>query len=270
MSTELAVPTTDADWDALISTIKDALPESRTLYPNPVPSSIAKTIDHTQLSPTVSERQIDSLCSEAREFRFATICVRSPQVAHVASHLKDTSDVGISCVVGFPEGTQRTTDKVNEAKMAVGGGATEVDMVINYPLLKEGKYTDVYNDVLAVRKVVPSPIKLKAILETSDLTRDEMIAGCVVSSMAGADFVQTSSGYRGVGASVENIRLMRETVDRIGKGCKVKGSGGITSADQVIAMLKSGADRIGMSASVKVMKELAGDIEAASIPQGVY
>ncbi|KAL1987715.1 hypothetical protein VTN96DRAFT_2555 [Rasamsonia emersonii] len=269
MSAQVAPPTTDADWATLISTTKDGLPESEVVYPTPAPSSIAKTIDHTQLDPSVRLEQITALCEEARKYNFATVCVRFPNVARAVDLLKDT-DIGVSCVIGFPEGTQKTADKVEEAKSAVQRGASELDMVMNWPLLQQGKYTEVYDDVHAVRKAAPSPTKLKVILETSQLSRDEVIAGCVISSMAGADFVKTSTGYKGEGASVENVRLMRETVDLIGKGCKVKASGGIRSAERCIAMLKSGADRIGASAGVRIMQELGGNIEAASTPQGNF
>jgi deoxyribose-phosphate aldolase len=271
MSTQFAIPTSDLDWAALISTLKDGLPEAPTVYSTPTTSSIAKTIDHTQLSPTATEADIETLCAEAREYHFATVCVRLPHVDHAAYHLRETPDVGVACVVGFHEGTYKTEEKVEEAKHAVKRGASELDMVINYPLLKQGKYIQVYDDVHAVRKAAPSPTKLKVILETSQLNREEIIAGCVISSMAGADFVKTSSGFNGSGASVENVRLMRQTVDMLGKGCKVKASGGIRTADDCIAMLKSGADRIGASASVKIMKEVAGDIQAsAATPQSTY
>jgi deoxyribose-phosphate aldolase len=261
MATKLETPTTDADWAALISTVKDDLPETHTVYHTPLPSSVAKTIDHTQLAPTATSAQIDSLCAEAREYHFATVCVRLPHVARAAGNLKDVPDVGVACVVGFHEGTHATSKKVDEATTAVAQGATELDMVLNYPLLKAGKYVQVYADIHAVRRAAPSPAtKLKVILETSQLTRAEIIAGCVISDMAGADFVKTSSGFNGPGATVENVRLMREVVDLLGDACKVKASGGIRSAEDCIKMLKSGADRIGASAGVKVVQELTGGI----------
>jgi deoxyribose-phosphate aldolase len=266
MTTRLETPTTDADWAALISTVEDDLPETHTVYHTPLPSSVAQTIDHTQLAPSATPAQIDTLCVEAREYGFATVCVRSPHVARAVANLQDVlPDVGVACVVGFHEGTQPTADKVNEATGAVAHGATELDMVLNYPLLQKGKYTQAYADIHAVRRAAPTPAtKLKVILETSQLTRDQIIAGCVVSDMAGADFVKTSSGFNGPGASVENVRLMREVVDLLGNGCKVKASGGVRSAEDCIKMLKSGADRIGASAGVKIVQELAGDVSQST------
>lgn len=261
MSTRLETPTTDPEWAAFISTIKDDLPEIHTVYNTPLPNAVAHTIDHTQLSLSATPEQIDTLCAEAREHKFATVCVRLPYVSRAAQNLADVkNEVGIACVVGFHEGTYPTSEKVEEATKAVADGATELDMVLNWPLLKEGKYREVYNDIHAVRRAAPGPkTKLKVILETSQLSRDEIIAGSAISDMAGADFVKTSTGFNGAGASIENVRLMREVVDLLANACKVKASGGVRTAEDAIEMLKSGADRIGASAGVKIVKELTGN-----------
>lgn len=162
--------------------------------------------------------------------------------------------------MGFHEGTYPTAEKVAEATKAVAEGATELDMVLNWPLLKQGKYTAVYDDILAVRHAAPAPkTKLKVILETSQLTRDEIIAGSAISDMAGANYVKTSTGFNGAGASIENVRLMREVVDLLANGCKVKASGGVRAAEDAVEMLKAGADRIGASAGVKIVRELTGN-----------
>jgi deoxyribose-phosphate aldolase len=176
-------------------------------------------------------------------------------------NLRETPEVGVACVVGFHEGTYPTQEKVDEAQGAVNQGASELDMVINYPLLRQGLYTDVFGDVLAVRKVAPSAVQLKVILETSQLTRDEIIAASIISCMAGADYVKTSTGFNGPGATVENVSLIRATVELLGTGCKVKASGGVRGVENCIAMLKAGANRIGASAGVKIVKELAGDVK---------
>jgi deoxyribose-phosphate aldolase len=255
--------TTDVEWAAFISTQKDLVPEVFPVYPAPLPSTIPCTIDHTLLVPSATESQIDTLCSEALEYGFATVCVRLNHAVRAVQNLKDTPDVGVACVVGFHEGTYPTSEKVDEAQNVVASGASELDMVINYPLLKEGKYSSVYEDVAAVRKAAPSPIQLKVILETSQLNQDEIIAGCVISCMAGADFVKTSTGFNGSGASVKNVALMRAVVDMLGEGCKVKASGGVRTAEDCIDMLKAGAERIGASAGVKIMKELSGDVKVS-------
>ncbi|KAH8703759.1 putative deoxyribose-phosphate aldolase [Talaromyces proteolyticus] len=273
MATRLETPTTDPEWAALISTVKDDLPEVHTVYHTPLPDAVARSIDHTQLAVDATASQIDTLCKEAQEHKFATVCVRLPFVSRAAENLQDSKskDVGIACVVGFHEGTYPTNEKVQEATKAIAAGASELDMVLNWPQLKQGKYTAVYADIHAVRRAAPRPrTKLKVILETSQLTRDEIITGCVISDMAGADFVKTSTGFNGAGANIENVRLMREVVDMLANGCKVKASGGIRTAEDAVEMIKAGASRIGASAGVKIVNELAGNAVRpnASTPLG--
>ncbi|KAJ9236413.1 hypothetical protein DTO169E5_5685 [Paecilomyces variotii] len=255
----MSIHTTNAEWAATISSVKDSLPATFTNRPAPSLSSIPGTIDHTLLGLSATESEIDTLCEEAKEYNFATVCVRVNHVRRAVENLKDTPEVCVAAVVGFHEGTYRTAEKVDEALEAVRQGASELDMVLNYPLLKEGKFVDVYEDILAVRKAAPSPIRLKVILETSQLDRDQIIAGSVISCLAGADFVKTSTGFNGSGASVEIVSLMRATVDALGKGCKVKASGGVRTAEDCVRMLQAGADRIGASAGVKIAKQLAGE-----------
>jgi deoxyribose-phosphate aldolase len=256
----MSIPTSDVEWAALISTQEDMIPDLLPVYPIPSLSTISRVIDHTQLAPSATDSQIDALCAEAQKYKFATVCVRLGHVARAVQNLKDTPAVGVACVVGFHEGTYPTSVKVDEARNAAAFGASELDMVINYPLLKEGKYTSVYEDVVAVRRAAPSPVQLKVILETSQLSRDEIIAGSVISCIAGAGFLKTSTGFNGPGASVENVSLMRASIELLGKGCKVKASGGVRTAEDCLAMLRAGADRIGASAGVKIMKELEGDV----------
>jgi len=257
----MLAPKTDVGWAETISTQKDLLPEKFPVYPTPLPSRISRTIDHTQLAPSATESQVDTLCDEAREYGFATVCVRLGHVSRAVQNLQETPDVGVACVVGFHEGTYPTLEKIDEAKDAMNQGSSELDMVINYPLLKQGLYTDVFGDVLAVRTAAPSPVRLKVILETSQLTRDEIIAGSIISCMAGADYVKTSTGFNGPGATVENVALMRAIVELLGTGCKVKASGGVRGAENCIAMLRAGAHRIGTSAGVKIVKELVRDFK---------
>lgn len=251
-------PKDNEEWGALISTIKDQLPEGYTIYQTPLPSAIHRTIDHTLLSLDATNEQIDKLCAEAIEHKFASVCVRLRHVSRAMSNLQSWPEGAVACVVGFPEGTHDTMEKEREARDAVELGVSELDMVLNYPLLKEKKYMDVYVDILEVRKAAPSPVKLKVILETSQLNRDEIIAGTVLASMAGADFVKTSTGFNGAGATVENVALMRATADLIGKGTKVKASGGVRTAEDCVKMLKAGADRIGTSSGVAIVQDLGG------------
>lgn len=173
-------------------------------------------------------------------------------------NLHNAPDVGVACVVGFHEGMYETSEKEAEARQAVDHGATELDMVLKYPLLKDKQYVDVYQDILAVRKAAPAPVGLKVILETSQLTRDEVIAGSVLSCLADADFIKTSTGFNGAGASVENVALMYQTAQAVGKGTKVKASGGVRSAEDCMNILKAGAERIGASSGVKIVQEMQG------------
>jgi deoxyribose-phosphate aldolase len=247
-----AIPETDAEWAEKISSMKKSQP--RTLSQPPIPTSVHRTIDHTLLSTPIEPTQIDTLCKEAVDFNFATVCVRLEHVARAVSHVKD-STTSVACVVGFPEGTHATSEKVREAQEAVAQGAAELDMVIRHGLLKEGRYKEVYEDVLAVRKAAPAPVLLKTILEASLLSEDELLDASIVCCLAGADFIKTSTGWNG-GASVEHIRLMCVAVDMCGSTCRIKASGGIRSAQDLVKMLKAGAHRIGTSSGVKIMREM--------------
>ncbi|KAJ5623128.1 hypothetical protein N7490_011733 [Penicillium lividum] len=257
------VPLNDPDWAVLIGHLKECIP-SRSLPELQIPSNIPRLIDHTLLALSASEEQIDVLCSEAKEYDFATVCVRPNYVARAAANLKGTN-TGVASVVGFPEGTQDTKLKVQEAINAIFDGATELDMVINYPKLKDGGYTAVYNDIMAVRNAAPPPTKLKAILETSQLSRDELIAAAIVACTAGVDFIKTSTGFCGAGANVQDVRLMHLVAELCSNGCLVKASGGIRSADDCLRMLKAGAMRIGASSGVKIMQQVN---EGESLEQG--
>ncbi|KAJ5967801.1 hypothetical protein N7501_004049 [Penicillium viridicatum] len=247
------IPSTDAEWAKKIDNMKKQLPR-RSLSQPPIPTQINRTIDHTLLTTPVDPTQIDTLCKEALHYDFATVCVRPEHVARAASHVKGTN-TGLACVVGFPEGTHPTAEKVREAKEAVAQGATELDMVIRYYLLKEGRYMEVYEDVRAVRNAAPPPIALKAILEASVLGKDELIAATIVSCMAGADYIKTSTGWNG-GASVEHVTQMRIAAGMCGCTCLIKASGGIRTAADLLRMLKAGSQRIGTSSGVKIMKEI--------------
>lgn len=254
-----SIPSTDAEWETIITNLRGELPARS--YSQPViPSEIPGMIDHTLLTVGVEADRINKICDEALEHEFASVCVRLENVPRAVQRLKHARKTVVACVVGFHEGTYATAKKVQEAQEAVAQGAQELDMVINYPLLKQGKYTAVYEDVLAVRKAAPAPVILKAIIETSQLEKDEIIAASMICCMAEVDFVKTSTGLKGGGANVEDVTTMRLVADRCGtKKAKVKASGGIRSASDCKKLIQAGADRIGTSAGVLIVKAVDDD-----------
>ena len=240
------------DLLSAIRRVSEQVQDDHTTYEVPDLNSgeFAQAIDHTILKLDANEAQVDLLCEEAKKYSFGAVCVRLNWVDRAVQHLRNTS-IRVACVVGFHEGTHETQEKESEAAEAVQIGALELDMVINYPLLKSGNFTEVYEDIVAVRRAAPSEVRLKVILETSQLTDSEIIAGCVVADIAGADYVKTSTGFCGEGASVRNVRLMRNVV---GHRLGVKASGGIRSTNDCIAMMEAGASRIGTSNGVAIVE----------------
>ena len=257
-----AIPSTDAEWAQKIANMKQKLPKPSLSQP-PIPTQVNRTIDHTLQTSPVEDSQIDKLCKEALEYEFAAVCVRPEHVARAASHVKG-SNTAVACIVGFPEDAHKTAEKVQEAKEAVAQGATELDMLIRYDLVKEGRYTEVYKDIHAVRKAAPSPIILQAILEASELDSDQLIDATLVSCMAGSDFIKTSTGRDG-GASTEHIKLMHHAAQMCGCSCSIKASGGIHNSVNLLRMLKAGAYRIGTPDGVKIMQEID---EGEALEQG--
>lgn len=209
-----------------------------------------KMIDHTILKAEATEEKVKQLCSEAKEYNFASVCVNSCYAALVSSELKGT-DVKTCCVVGFPLGAMSTKAKAYETKIAVEDGADEIDMVINVGYMKAKKFDMVLDDIKAVRAAVPAPKILKVIIETCLLTDEEKVKACELSVEAKADFVKTSTGFSTGGATKENVDLMKKAVN--GKAL-VKASGGIRDKQTALEMVKAGADRIGASASVEIVK----------------
>ncbi|OGS01892.1 MAG: deoxyribose-phosphate aldolase [Elusimicrobia bacterium RIFCSPLOWO2_12_FULL_59_9] len=211
-------------------------------------SPVARLIDHTLLKPHATQEEVGQLCQEARRFCFASVCV-NPAYASLCAHLLEGSGVKICTVVGFPLGSTTPTVKAIEAKEAIANGADEIDMVINVGAIKSGNAALALDDMRAVREATRGKI-LKVILETSYLTRDEKIRACKLAKEAGADYVKTSTGFGPGGATVEDIRLMRETV---GPLMGVKASGGIRDLPTLEAMVQAGATRVGASASVAIV-----------------
>jgi deoxyribose-phosphate aldolase len=211
-------------------------------------ADLAPYIDHTLLKPEASREDLLKVAEEARQHGFATVCVNSSNVALVARVLEGSKTVPIA-VVGFPLGAALSSAKAFEAREAIRAGAREIDMVIHLGALKSRDYARVHQDIaLVVEASRPYPVKV--ILETSQLTREEKIIGCVLSKAAGAAFVKTSTGFSSGGATVEDVALMREVVgDEVG----VKASGGVRSAEDALKMIQAGANRLGASASVAIV-----------------
>lgn len=210
----------------------------------------AKMIDHTLLKTDAQKKDLDKLLLEAKKYNFMSVCVSPIWVKYAAEQLKDTN-VKVCTVIGFPQGATPTEVKVFETKNAIENGATEVDMVIPVGVLKDKDYIAVENDIRAVVEAAKSKALTKVIIETCLLTDEEKIMACKLSKSAGADFVKTSTGFSTAGATVKDIRLMRETV---GEQMGVKASGGVRPREDADAMIKAGATRIGTSNGVKIVE----------------
>lgn len=211
---------------------------------------IAGMIDHTILKPEATPDDITNLCSEAKKYNFASVCV-NPSFVPLCSDLLRNSEVKVCTVIGFPLGSTTTEVKKFETEQAIENGAVEVDMVINIGRLKAGDYDYVYNDIYQVAQTARRHrVISKVILETALLTDEEKIKACMLVKKAGADFVKTSTGFSKGGATVGDVALMKYVV---GADIGVKASGGIRSREDAEAMVASGADRIGASASVKIV-----------------
>ena len=211
--------------------------------------NIASYIDHTVLAADAVKSKVEQICLEAKEHHFASVCINSCWVPMAAEILKGTG-VNVCTVVGFPLGAMSTRAKAYEAKVAVEEGATEVDMVINIGALKSGMYKEVEDDIRACKEACGDKV-LKVIIETCLLTESEKVMACELSEKAGADFVKTSTGFSKAGATVEDVALMRRTVsDKV----KVKAAGGIRNYETAKAMIDAGADRLGCSAGIAIVK----------------
>lgn len=216
-----------------------------------LPKPLNKYFDHTLLKPEATNEQIDKLLEEAKEYDFYSVCVNTCYVSRCYDALKGT-DVKVAAVVGFPLGACTTQTKVFETQEAFMDGASEVDMVLNVGKFKSGDNDYVRDDIRAVADAAHNfGGILKVILETCLLTDEEIIEACKLSMEAGADFVKTSTGFSTGGATEHDVQLMKATV---GDHLCVKASGGIRDYDQCMKMIEAGADRIGASASVKIME----------------
>ena len=207
-----------------------------------------KYIDHTLLKPESTPQDIEKICLEAKEYDFASVCIQPCYVKMAYGLLKDT-DVKVCTVIGFPLGTNTTETKIQEACQAVEEGAEEIDMVINIGALKAGDAVYITDEIHRIKEAVGNLV-LKVIIETCLLTDEEKVLACQCAVNAGADFVKTSTGFSKGGATVEDVRLMKQTV---GDRCQVKASGGIRTPEDFEAMIEAGASRIGTSSGIKLI-----------------
>lgn len=227
-----------------------------------------KYFDHTILKADAGETDVERICMEAMQYHFASVCVNSVRTKQAACLLAD-SDVKVCTVVGFPLGAMSSMAKKMETLTAIEDGATEIDMVANIGAVKDGDWDTVKKDMeevvdVCIHNTMGREVILKVIIETCLLTEEEKIRVCELACEAGADFVKTSTGFSTGGATVEDVKLMRKTVDektaamakasgKNGKHVRVKASGGIRDLETAQAMIEAGADRLGTSATVDIV-----------------
>ena len=217
-------------------------------------NSLNTYIEHTKLNPTLTDRDCEILLQEAIDNYFFGVCIPPYWVKKMSRDI-GLSPVQLVTVIGFPLGYQRTEAKLKEAEIALHDGAKELDMVLNLSAFKTGMITWVKPEIAQLAKLChEAEASLKVILETAYLSNDEIVKACQICQEAGADFVKTSTGFAGGGATVEHIRLMRQTV---GQEMGVKASGGVKTREQAIAMIEAGADRLGTSSGVAIVQNKA-------------
>ena len=229
------------------------------------PAGVAGLIDHTLLKPDATRADIERLCREAAENRFATVCVNPSWVGFCASLLRGTS-VGVCAVVGFPLGATTADVKHFETRRVIFDGAREVDMVINIGALKSGDVRTVERDIEAVTgPCLDCGATSKVIIEAAYLTDEEKVTACTLAKAAGADFVKTSTGFGPSGATVADVALMRRVV---GADMGVKAAGGVRDLESLKALVAAGATRVGASAGVKILQESRGETVKAGPASG--
>ena len=208
-----------------------------------------KYIDNTLLKADARLSEIKALCEESKEYDFKSVCINPAFIPNAKEFLKG-SDVLICTVIGFPLGSMTTEAKVFETKDAIEKGADEIDMVINISALKDGNNQYVFEEIKKIKEACGDHT-LKVIIECCLLTDEEKVRACKLSKEAGADFVKTSTGFSKWGATVEDVKLMRETV---GPEMGVKAAGGVRTHEEMLEMIKVGATRIGTSKGSALMK----------------
>ena len=218
-------------------------------------NDIARRIDHTLLRAEATRAEILRLCDEAATYGFHAVCVNGRWLSLAADRLQGTA-VAVAGVVSFPLGADTTKVKVAQAQDAIYAGADEIDMVADLAAIIEGDAKYLLHQLMSVLKACRTmrpPVMLKVIIESAALTTEQKVFACQVAQQAGVDFIKTSTGFHPAGgATVEDVALMKQTAP----GCRIKAAGGIKTAQQAIAMLNAGADRIGTSASVAIIEEI--------------
>jgi deoxyribose-phosphate aldolase len=225
-----------------------------------VRSEVARMIDHTLLKADATRGEVERLCREAREYRFASVCV-NPHWVPLCARLLEGSPVVVCTVIGFPLGANTTRVKVAETRQALRDGAGEVDMVLNIGAARDGDWSVVERDVAEVVEAAGRRTVVKVILETCYLGDEQIVKACLACRKAGAAFVKTSTGFGTGGATSEHVALMRRVV---GAGMGVKASGGVRSFGDAVSLIESGATRLGASASVAIVGG------AGPRPEGAY
>jgi deoxyribose-phosphate aldolase len=229
------------------------------------PSPVAAMIDHTLLRPDATRQDIEELCREAAQFKFATVCVNPTWIARAAKLLADTG-VGVCSVVGFPLGATTPDVKGYETRRAIFDGAREIDMVINIGALKSGDLRTVECDIEAVvSSCRECGVLSKVIIEAAFLMDAEKVTACTLAKAAGADYVKTSTGFGPGGATAADVALMRRVV---GADMGVKAAGGVRDLQGLQAMVAAGATRVGASAGVKIVQQERGQAPAATSSAG--
>lgn len=214
-----------------------------------------KYFDHTLLKADATQKEIARLCKEAIEYDFYSVCV-NPCHVFTAKKLLAGTDVKVCCVAGFPLGASEAGIKLAEAESACKNGAEEIDMVINIGAIKDGNFNQAEDEIHKIAKACHEHgALLKVIIETGLLTKEEIPVACNIAEKCKADFVKTSTGFSGTGADTESLKLMKDSVS---DNISIKASGGIGNLKTAIAMIEAGADRIGASKSVEIMKEYEG------------
>ncbi len=210
---------------------------------------ILKRLDHTLLAQTSTWEQIRKICDEGMEYQTASVCIPPCYVKRAKEYVKDR--LAVCTVIGFPNGNTTTKAKVTEAKEVLTDGADEIDMVINLGMVKEGDFQAVEQEIRELREVSRGKI-LKVIIETCLLTQEEKVRLCQVVTDAGADYIKTSTGFAGGGATFEDVALLRR---HVGEQVKVKAAGGISSVEDAEKFIELGADRLGTSRLIGLLSE---------------
>ena len=212
-------------------------------------SDVLKIVDHTLLAQTATWAEIREILDDAMKFQTASACIPAAYVKQAAEYVE--GKLPICTVIGFPNGYSTTATKVFEPRDAIANGASEIDMVINSGFLKDGRYDEVEEEIRRIHEACEGKI-LKVIIETCLLTEEEKIKMCEIVTRAGAEFIKTSTGFSKAGATFEDVKLMKE---HVGKGVRVKAAGGISSFADAEEFMRLGADRLGTSRLVKIMKQ---------------